>query len=206
MMALCYAEQYRLSSPIYDRLHRVADNQAAIAGQRLRALRLAAGFKSQSALARKSGVGQAVISRIEGGGALNPRADTARRLAEALGVTVDELMGEPLRVQRVISDLAQTIGAADAGDTGKRSPIAPVPGMLELMTGGTRPFLIDDPAVLSAFGRAAFGVVWVKPSSAPAPGEVVRVGTEEPPRLKAWEQGDDVTGVVVLLQISPTLS
>ena len=43
--------------------------------------------------ARESGVPQATISRIEKGQRRNPGADVIRRLARALGVTADWLIG-----------------------------------------------------------------------------------------------------------------
>jgi transcriptional regulator with XRE-family HTH domain len=48
---------------------------------------------TQEDLARESGVPQATISRIEKGQRKNPGADVVRRLARALGVTADWLIG-----------------------------------------------------------------------------------------------------------------
>jgi transcriptional regulator with XRE-family HTH domain len=48
---------------------------------------------TQEELARESGVPQATISRIEKGQRRNPGADVIRRLARALGVTADWLIG-----------------------------------------------------------------------------------------------------------------
>jgi len=48
---------------------------------------------TQEDLARESGVPQATISRIEKGQRRNPGADVIRRLARALGVTADWLIG-----------------------------------------------------------------------------------------------------------------
>lgn len=64
-------------------------------GQRVRKLRQEHGM-SQTELAKKVGVGQAHISDIE----LNhnaPSMDVLVRLAEALGVTVDDLLNEERR-------------------------------------------------------------------------------------------------------------
>ena len=48
---------------------------------------------TQEDLAREAGVPQSVISRIERGERKNPSIDVVRRLAEALGVTIDYLAG-----------------------------------------------------------------------------------------------------------------
>ena len=61
-------------------------------GQRVVQSRLAAGL-SQAGLARRTGLSQSTLSTIEGG-ASNPRADTLRLLADALGVTVASFFGE----------------------------------------------------------------------------------------------------------------
>jgi transcriptional regulator with XRE-family HTH domain len=53
----------------------------------------AAGFKSQSALARASGVPQPTINRIlKGGGKRGPETETVRKLAEALNVSFQWLL------------------------------------------------------------------------------------------------------------------
>lgn len=72
----------------------MANDRAAISGARLRALREAKGW-SQPDLAKASGVDQSVVSRIESGKSKNPRADSARLLAVALGVAVEALQ-EPI--------------------------------------------------------------------------------------------------------------
>ena len=48
---------------------------------------------TQHDLAERSGVAQVTIARVETGSAARP--STVRRLAEALDVTVDQLLGEP---------------------------------------------------------------------------------------------------------------
>lgn len=47
---------------------------------------------TQSALSEKSGVSRATIARIEGPKAYSPSVDTLKKLAEALGCTIDELV------------------------------------------------------------------------------------------------------------------
>ena len=61
-------------------------------GQRVQHRRQHLGW-TQEDLARESGVPQATISRIEKGQRKNPGADVIRRLARALGVTADWLIG-----------------------------------------------------------------------------------------------------------------
>lgn len=60
---------------------------------RLKEAREAAGL-TQLELATASGVAVATVSQLEQGRMANPRLDTLRALAKALGVTLDELGGE----------------------------------------------------------------------------------------------------------------
>jgi transcriptional regulator with XRE-family HTH domain len=48
---------------------------------------------SQRQLAGKAGIGQAVLSRIESGETLNPRAETVRAIAEAVNVPLSAILG-----------------------------------------------------------------------------------------------------------------
>jgi transcriptional regulator with XRE-family HTH domain len=59
---------------------------------RLKRLRTAAGL-TQQALAFKAGLSMSAVIHIEKGRIPDPRISTLRRLAGALGVTVDELAG-----------------------------------------------------------------------------------------------------------------
>jgi transcriptional regulator with XRE-family HTH domain len=61
-------------------------------GARLKRLRDEKGI-SQQELARQCGVTQATISRLESGELQDMQTSTARRLARALGVSVDYLIG-----------------------------------------------------------------------------------------------------------------
>jgi transcriptional regulator with XRE-family HTH domain len=61
-------------------------------GQRVQQRRQHLGW-TQEDLAKESKVPQATISRIEQGQRKNPGADVIRRLARALGVTADWLIG-----------------------------------------------------------------------------------------------------------------
>ena len=61
-------------------------------GQRVKALKTKLGM-NQKELADKSGITQATISRIESEKVQQLKSDALSRLAEALGVTVDYLVG-----------------------------------------------------------------------------------------------------------------
>lgn len=61
-------------------------------GERLKRLRESKGL-SQSELARRSQTKQATISRLESGRMKDVETATARRLARALGTSVDYLIG-----------------------------------------------------------------------------------------------------------------
>jgi DNA-binding XRE family transcriptional regulator len=62
-------------------------------GDRLKRLRELAGL-SQGELARKAGVNRPIISSLESNKRHNLTLETARRLARALGVTLDMLAGD----------------------------------------------------------------------------------------------------------------
>lgn len=62
-------------------------------GKRVAALRNAAGL-TQVALAMRAGLDPSLVSRIERGSA-NPTLSTVEALAQALGVTVADLLAEP---------------------------------------------------------------------------------------------------------------
>jgi transcriptional regulator with XRE-family HTH domain len=62
-------------------------------GERLKRLRELAGL-SQGELARRAGVNRPIISDLESNKRQNITLDTARRLARALGVTLDMLAGD----------------------------------------------------------------------------------------------------------------
>jgi transcriptional regulator with XRE-family HTH domain len=64
-------------------------------GVHLKQIRLARD-ESQEAIARRANISTATYSRIENGHN-EPSVDTLRRLAGALDVTVDELIGGPIK-------------------------------------------------------------------------------------------------------------
>jgi hypothetical protein len=67
-----------------------------------------------------------------------------------------------------------------------------------------RPVIVGDETLLPAGVRPG-SVVWIVPATEAAPGEVVRVGTDEPPRLRIHDPDDPepVTGVWFLVQWVP---
>lgn len=73
-------------------LRKEAEEVRREVGRRIRSARQSRGT-SQVALSRASGIAQEVISRIENGKQA-PRADTLLKLAEALDLPVDKLLGE----------------------------------------------------------------------------------------------------------------
>lgn len=68
------------------------DGATHVLGQRLRECRLARGWSIRQ-LERRSGVSNSAISLIEQGARTQPRTETIRRLAEALGVSPAYLAG-----------------------------------------------------------------------------------------------------------------
>ena len=57
---------------------------------------------SQQELAAASGVPQGVISDIESGVTRNPRVDTAIKIANALGCSIDELFRAPTNNDKAV--------------------------------------------------------------------------------------------------------
>ncbi len=60
-------------------------------GETIRKLRLKNGL-SQDALSKKADLAFYTISKIEAGSTPNPTIETVKKIADALGVTLDELM------------------------------------------------------------------------------------------------------------------
>lgn len=61
-------------------------------GKYIANLRERAGFETQAALSKASGVESSTLSRIETGDTKNPNIETLRKLAPHLGVTIEEIM------------------------------------------------------------------------------------------------------------------
>ena len=60
--------------------------------KKIKELRKKAGW-SQQKLAEKTGLSYSVVTKIEQGAAKQPTIQTVVKIADALGVTLDELMG-----------------------------------------------------------------------------------------------------------------
>jgi transcriptional regulator with XRE-family HTH domain len=118
---------------------------------RLREWREAMG-ETQVTLADKSGVAEHTISRIEHGASLRPT--TARKLADALGVAVADLMESP--------PVLASAGKAKAPDTGSS-------------VDSTEVITFDDEAVRAAISAAKAGKLTTK-EAAQAIADSVRGG------------------------------
>jgi transcriptional regulator with XRE-family HTH domain len=118
---------------------------------RLREWREATG-ETQLTLADKSGVAEHTISRIEHGASLRPT--TARKLADALGVAVADLMESP--------PVLASAGKAKAPDTGSS-------------VDSTEVITFDDEAVRAAYRAAKAGKLTTK-EAAQAIADSVRGG------------------------------
>ncbi len=60
-------------------------------GENIKRLRLTIGM-SQDALSKKANLAFHTISKIESGSTPNPTIETVKKIADALGVTLDDLM------------------------------------------------------------------------------------------------------------------
>jgi transcriptional regulator with XRE-family HTH domain len=118
---------------------------------RLREWREATG-ETQLTLADKSGVAEHTISRIEHGASLRPT--TARKLADALGVAVADLMESP--------PVLASAGKAEPPDTGSS-------------VDSTEVITFDDEAVRAAYRAAKAGKLTTK-EAAQAIADSVRGG------------------------------
>lgn len=62
-------------------------------GKRVRRFRVAAGL-TIAQVSQATGIGESVLSRLETNASYNPKLDTIRKLAEALGVKPADLIGD----------------------------------------------------------------------------------------------------------------
>ena len=83
-----------LDSEFRQRIREAADASNATVGARVRAARKAAGI-TQYELGLRAGLDQAVISNLETG-KHDPRAETLGRLAQALNLSMAELLADPV--------------------------------------------------------------------------------------------------------------
>ena len=60
-------------------------------GENIKRLRLKSGM-SQDALSKKANLAFYTLSKIEAGSTPNPTIDTVKKIADALGISLDELM------------------------------------------------------------------------------------------------------------------
>jgi DNA-binding XRE family transcriptional regulator len=81
-----------LDDKFRDALRRADDGERRLVGASIRAVRESAGF-SQLELSRRSGVAQESLSRIETGHS-DPRLGTLRRLAQGMGLSLNQLLGQ----------------------------------------------------------------------------------------------------------------
>lgn len=95
----------------------------ALFRQRLRAAAAASGIRSMDELARKSGVGLSALSKYLGGTRL-PSMPALVQLADACGVTVDFLAGEPVELTCDRARSSAVILVAAAYQTGDERVIA----------------------------------------------------------------------------------
>jgi len=61
-------------------------------GQRIEAFRTRRGL-TQRELARQAGIGHTIVAGLESGSRQDVRTDTAKRIARALGTSIDHLVG-----------------------------------------------------------------------------------------------------------------
>jgi transcriptional regulator with XRE-family HTH domain len=95
--------QAYFTSQLYD--PRMAQHSDSLRGKRLRAFRQSAGL-SQSELAQRLGVHRSNIGFWENNGII-PRSDLLTPMAEALGVTVNDLLGKASKPQRVAAPMGR---------------------------------------------------------------------------------------------------
>jgi putative molybdopterin biosynthesis protein len=144
----------------------MSDTQGAGSGSRLRLARQARGC-SQQQLAGMAGVTRQAVSAVESG-LSDPSLRAALRLAQALGMTVEELFG-PFTPARTVT--ARPV--APLGDNGGRVTLAPVgDGFVALPLQGTkasRAGFLSPGGLADRAGEAAGAAIQVQPIGPPRP-------------------------------------
>lgn len=182
------------------------------------------GLVGVNVAAEALGVEQSTLSRWLGGSRL-PQRRGVLVLARALGLPAAEVQdavdADPARValdnppppvQDQLEEIRRTMGAIAAKLAAAPPPVARgrLPPLMRVQEsagpfpgrpgGRIKPVVLTDPALRAAVGAAEEMVVWIVDATGPQPGYWVRVGRSDPPVVKPWEEGDDVTGVVSHLQ------
>jgi transcriptional regulator with XRE-family HTH domain len=171
--------------------------------------------------ARVLGIDDSTLSRYLGGSRV-PQRRGVIALARALRIPITEVQDAadadpgrvdlerpPPPVQDQLEEIRLVIG--QIAERLRRDPPptveGPLPPPMRVQAAGPfrdtadgGPVIVRDPRLLDAVDRAASLVVWIIPATGPQPGYWVRVGTADPPVIKPYEPGDDVTGVVDHLQ------
>lgn len=101
-------------------------------GARIRARREELGL-SLSALAEHSGVSKGYWSQLENGAATNPSVDTLGKIADALGVALHDLLGEPRQPEHEMGRLPKGLAEFLAEREGEGRPLPP--GDVEMLRG-----------------------------------------------------------------------
>lgn len=165
---------------------------------RLRALRERRGW-NQSELGRRSDVDRSEISRIEAGKTLNPGREVLSKLAAALRVEVDELVG-PLPVRRRRAEIQEGVGRVPLMSLRVQASGEPVwdETQEEVVTGAWR--LRGRP---NAFAAVVSGncmepwvspgdIVLIDPDRQPADGEMVVITESGGGTLVKWFRVDEL--------------
>lgn len=173
--------------------------------------------------ARVLRINEATMSRYLGGSRV-PQRRNVIVLAAGLGLPVEEVQAAadadpgridqlhpPPPVQDQLAEIHRMVGELAAAVAAGPLPAAegPLPATLpaaggfpDRPGGPQRPVVVRDPvaiaALLAAVNPVDGLVVWIADSTGPRPGDWVRVGdpAADPPALKPYAPGDDVTGVV----------
>lgn len=125
-------------------------------GARITALRMRMG-ESAASFAARSGLAKSHIYKLESGGLDNPTVTTLNRIAGALGVTLDELLGNPRSVEDKSRPAERPMPAALTkflreweSEHKARMPKDVVHSLMTLQFRGKRPRTVEDWRVIYA--------------------------------------------------------